>query len=120
MANSAHVMYKVKGAKRLKGESFKKYKQRLKREKQMIKNYLKGELVWYPGGKRSTGLLLYMATQPKVDSNGNPTKHRIDLDTAKTIIKSAQGTLKGNPTGEYQENGLPVRKKPRLKCRRAI
>lgn len=39
-------MLHLKGNKRLKGESFKKYKERRKAEAKLLKRYLKGVYIW--------------------------------------------------------------------------
>lgn len=44
--NPAHVSHKLKGPKRLEGEDFEVYKQRRRRENELIKQYCKGDLVW--------------------------------------------------------------------------
>jgi len=95
MANSARVMHKIKGAKRLEGESFPMYKERMKRENQLLKNYMKGEIVWYPGGKLSTIMLLRIAYNPE---------NRLTIDVAKKIINSGKGTLRGKSPKARRES----------------
>lgn len=117
--NKAHVSHKLKGKARLKGESFEKYKERRRKEDKLVRNYLKGELVWASGGKKSKAMLLYLC-RPQFDKEGNAKPPTMTLDVANKIIQKSQGTLKGNPTGNTQPNGLPVRKKPVIKANREI
>lgn len=117
--NKANVSHKLKGPKRLKGESFEDYKKRRKHEDKLVSNYMKGELVHYPGGKRSMAMLMYL-TRPQFDKQGNALQPTLSLDMAKNIADRAQGTLKGNPTGNLQPNGLPERKKPVINANREI
>lgn len=117
--NKAHVSHKLKGKKRLKRESFENYKKRRKHEDRLVANYMKGELVYYPGGKRSIAMLMFLC-KPQIDNQGNILEPSMTPEIASTILKRGQGTLKGNPTGNLQPNGLPERKKPVIKAKREI
>gem|GEM_PF-4324824 len=91
----------------MEGEYFKPYKKRIRKENTLIDNYMKGEIVWYPGGMDSRSMLLSLAFQGKIESS-----------VVKQVLSSAQGTLKGKPTGELQPNGLPVRANIKLEAER--
>lgn len=119
--NTAHVSPKLKGKARLRGESFTDYRKRRRKEDKLVKNYLKGELVYYPGGKRSVGMFMFLCTNRKVDpKTGDLMPPKMSVEVADKVIKTAQGTLKGNPTGNLQSNGLPERHKPVIKAKREI
>lgn len=44
--NPSHVSHKLKGPKRLPNESFNQYKVRRKHEDNLLKSYLRGDLIW--------------------------------------------------------------------------
>jgi hypothetical protein len=56
---------------------------------------MKGEIVWYPGGKLSTIMLLTMAYNPD---------NRLTIDVAKQIINSGKGTLRGKSPKARRES----------------
>lgn len=117
--NKHRVSHKLNGPKRKKGESFTKYKKRLRNEKKIVKQYLKGELVWWAGGKRSwyffmqkTEVTYKKNSKGEIISTESPT---LSKEAVMDLFRNkAQGTLKGMPTGRIKSNGMPERAKPRI------
>ena len=85
--NPAHVSHKLKGAKRLEGESYEKYKQRLRYEKDLLASYLRGDLIWCSVG--------YKRQQFGESEDGSPFYIMVkDKQVSKgTYVKKKHGTL---------------------------